>query len=641
MDRPYASAARQPSLLLRYGLAVLTTVLALITTLLLSPWLSEPLFALFYLAVIVTTWYGGLWPGLLATALSLLFANSSFFPSLGVSIFTIDGILRLTVEVVVALAISSLTAALRRTTAALRAQREQLQDNLGSISSILESITDGFLAFDRAWRFTYVNREGARALGRSADDLLGKRLWDEFPDLEGASFGLLYKRAMSEGVMLELEDYYAPFDAYFVARAYPSESGLSLFLLNVTERVRAQAALRQSEERYRAFIAQSSEGIWRFELDQPLSTEIPEAQQIDHIYQHAYLAECNDVMAQMYGFSTADELVGARLGDFLVRDDPQNIAYLQAFIRSEYRLVDVESHEVDRSGARRFFLNTLVGVIESGLIVRAWGIQRDVTERKQAAERLEAAYAAERAARREAENALRARELFLSVAAHELKTPLTSIMGQAQLFLRRAEREGQLSERDLRALRTINLQVSRLNKIVLSLLDISRIESGQLSIERSSVDLCALMRQVIEETQVEAQERLIELTCRLEPLIVEGDALRLEQVFHNLLQNALKYSPAAEPIAIELRTQENQIYVAIQDRGIGIPQAALQRLFRRFYRAPNAEREHFSGLGIGLYIVKEIVHLHGGEVLVESAEGQGSTFTVRLPRADQSEGTAA
>jgi PAS domain S-box-containing protein len=230
------------------------------------------------------------------------------------------------------------------------------------------------------------------------------------------------------------------------------------------------------------------------------------------------------------------------------------------------------------------------------------------------------------------QQAVQLRDQFLSLAAHELKTPLTSLTGQVQLFQRRAEREKHLIERDERAIRIISEQVARLNKMVLALLDISRLERGQLTIERVPVDLCALLHSIIDAAQLTAEDRQITLAHPAQPILISGDALRLEQVFQNLLQNAIKYSQPAEPISVVVTPTTDQVCVAVEDHGIGIPPAALGHVFQRFYRADNVEEQHLSGMGIGLYVVSEIVTLHGGTVTIDSTEGVGSTFTVILPR---------
>ncbi len=256
-----------------------------------------------------------------------------------------------------------------------------------------------------------------------------------------------------------------------------------------------------------------------------------------------------------------------------------------------------------------------------------------LTLASQCAQALERArlYEAERQARARAEAAVRLRDQFLSIAAHELKTPLTSLLGYAQLFQRRTLRVGNLSEADQRALGVIVAQSARLNRMVAALLDIARIESGQLSIQRAPLDLCELARRVVEEAREQAEEHPLEITCQPEQLLIEGDDLRLEQVLQNLIQNAIKYSPPGAPVAVRIERQGAYASVAVADRGIGIPEAALARLFQRFYRAPNVDERQISGMGIGLFVVKEIIMLHDGTVEVESIEGQGSTFSFRLP----------
>jgi len=157
----------------------------------------------------------------------------------------------------------------------------------------------------------------------------------------------------------------------------------------ITERQRTEGALRESEEGYRAFVSHSSEAIWRVEFEQPLSVNLSEEEQIERFYHHAYLTECNDVMARMYGLAQSEEMIGVRFSNLLPRDKPENLAYLTKFVQSQYRSVDAESHEVDLEGSPKRFLNNMIGIVEAGRLLRVWGTQRDITERKRAEEALE------------------------------------------------------------------------------------------------------------------------------------------------------------------------------------------------------------------------------------------------------------
>jgi signal transduction histidine kinase len=244
-----------------------------------------------------------------------------------------------------------------------------------------------------------------------------------------------------------------------------------------------------------------------------------------------------------------------------------------------------------------------------------------------------------RRARQAAEEAVRVRDQFLSIAAHELRTPLTALLGYAQVLNYRIIRENSLSERERHAVRVIADQAARIHKLIDSLLDLGRIQAGQFSIERQVVDVVALSRRLVNELQPLLEQHTVEFRGPAVPLLVEGDALRLEQVLQNLLQNAIKYTPAGGPITMHVEQRADQVWMTVCDRGIGIPEAAQPQLFQRFYRADNVASRHTRGMGIGLYVVKELVTLHGGTVEVISTEGQGSAFTVRLPLCTSSRAT--
>jgi PAS domain S-box-containing protein len=147
-----------------------------------------------------------------------------------------------------------------------------------------------------------------------------------------------------------------------------------------------ERVLRESEERYRSFIEQTTEGICRVALEEPVPTSLAPDDQVECFYYHGYLAECNDAMAQMYGYARAEELVGARIGDLLPSSIPENVEYLRAFVRSGYRLTDAESHEIDRHGNTKYFSNNSTGLVENESLLWIWGTKRDITERKQAEE---------------------------------------------------------------------------------------------------------------------------------------------------------------------------------------------------------------------------------------------------------------
>jgi signal transduction histidine kinase/DNA-binding response OmpR family regulator len=406
----------------------------------------------------------------------------------------------------------------------------------------------------------------------------------------------------------------------------------------------AEENLRQSEERYRAFITQSSEAIWRCELEVPIAIDRPVAEQVQHLHQTCYLAECNLAMARMYGFGCTEAIVGVKLADLLVHTDPRNFEYLQAFVESGYRLQDAESQERDIRGNQKWVVNNLVGIVEAGHLVRIWGNQRDVTERKQSeaarlrlAEEREDLLAREQAARAEAvreatrsAEANRIKDEFLAVLSHELRTPLNPILGWAKLL-----RTQKLNDEMLkRGLETIERNAKLQTNLIEDLLDISRILRGKLSLNFCPVDLTQPITDAIETMQMAAEAKSLQIETLLEPGVgvVWGDASRLQQVVWNLLSNAIKFTPEGGRIEIRLATVGSEAEIQVTDTGKGMSAEFLPQAFDYFRQADSSTTRVFGGLGLGLAIVRHLVELHGGTITAQSAgEGLGSTFTVRLP----------
>jgi len=218
---------------------------------------------------------------------------------------------------------------------------------------------------------------------------------------------------------------------------------------------------------------------------------------------------------------------------------------------------------------------------------------------------------------------------FLSLVSHELRTPVTSIKGYAQLLQRRARRE-QPSEQTLVAYETIERQAARMQELIDLLLDLSRLETGRLTLQIGALNLTELLTRVAAMLQLTTDQHGIRLQVPAEHTWIEGDERRLEQVVTNLLSNAIRYSPNGGTIRVLLLEEDDRICLSIEDEGIGVSLDARSRIFERFYRASGVPQS--TGLGIGLYVTKGIVEQHGGTIAVESQVGHGSTFIVTLPR---------
>lgn len=281
---------------------------------------------------------------------------------------------------------------------------------------------------------------------------------------------------------------------------------------------------------------------------------------------------------------------------------------------------------------------TVVGVmILARAAARSHYGPRDLALAEEVARRASAAianarlYAAAERSRLEAEEALRIRDAFFSIAAHELRTPLTTLLGRVQLLQKWIEQGNPNRERIQRSVQIVVDQAQRLNRMISAMLDISRIRSGRFSIAPTAMDLASLVRRAVDEAR--ATEELHQLTLEVlaEPLLIHGDEARLEQVIQNLIGNAIKYSPAGSRVDVTVERSGTSACLKVRDEGIGIPEGTRELLFRRFYRAENAAQLGVSGLGVGLFVVREIIELHGGTIDVESREGEGSAFTVRLP----------
>jgi signal transduction histidine kinase len=236
------------------------------------------------------------------------------------------------------------------------------------------------------------------------------------------------------------------------------------------------------------------------------------------------------------------------------------------------------------------------------------------------------------------QDAMRLREDFLSVASHELRTPLTSLQLQLQSLLASAARgqRAPMSPRDEGKLRRAARSTERLSELVETLVDVSRLASGNLSITREPVDLQVAARAAVDRFSDEAARVSCELILTVRglngtpegPIVGLWDRQRLEQMVGSLLSNALKYG-VGKPIEVELSAHEGWAEICVRDHGMGIAGTDLERIFGRFERAVPVR--NYGGLGLGLYMTREIAQSHGGSIQARSTPGEGSSFTIRLP----------
>jgi PAS domain S-box-containing protein len=358
----------------------------------------------------------------------------------------------------------------------------------------------------------------------------------------------------------------------------------------------ATAALRESEQRYAAIFERAPFAIALAKLPERI------------------LVSVNDAFLRLFEFGR-EEILGRTTVALGITPGESQALVAEALSRDGF-VRDMEVRRTTRSGATRVLM---INIDLTPIGARPYSLTtiQDITARKDAEERLRAA--------------LQARDDFISIASHELKTPLTSLRLQLEILARDAVR-AQASALTDRASRVASIslrQVDRLNQLVNNMLDISRLSAGRLPIQREDTDLGVLVSSVVERMGDSLGAAGCDVRLEAEPGVVASvDASRIDQVVTNLLTNVVKYAPG-KPCAVRVARRGESAMIEVEDQGIGVPAGLEQRIFERFFRAiPHTE---VSGFGLGLYIADQIVRAHGGRIDVASEEGKGSRFTVTLP----------
>jgi PAS domain S-box-containing protein len=405
------------------------------------------------------------------------------------------------------------------------------------------------------------------------------------------------------------------------AISYGGKPANQIIFVDVTERKQAEEVLRLTQERLQRMFESVTDGILVIDLN-------------------GVITEANQRVLEMHGYKSKDELLGRSAFELVAPRDHERMAnnmrkaLEQGTIRGkEYTLLRADGTEFPGE------LSTSALKDASGNWVGHITLASDITQRKRAEEKLRKLHEQEKEERIKLEREREKRLQFTNVLAHELKTPLTSVIASGGLLLEELKNTGQSSL--LRLTENILSATKKLEARLSELLDMARMESLGFELKLELLDMRPLLQNIVNELLPAAAEKHQILTLYMLPSVpmVNADKERVEQVLLNLLTNAIKFSRDGSKIQLGLRRAGNEVVVEVKDNGPGIPKEDQARLFIPYYRG-EADRQRSPGSGLGLAVSKQLVELHGGRMWVESELGKGSTLSFSLAVAKQEEESA-
>ena len=482
----------------------------------------------------------------------------------------------------------------------------ELRHHATEVERILESIGEGFVAFDREFRYIYVNPPAAAMLGRAREELVGRSPWEIFPEEATKDSRRILEAALVNGVPTQYQIHIQPWNRWFENRVYPSAAGLTIFFADITARKEAEEALRQNRDVLTLAMRGGSMGAWSRNL---ATNEVWWSRELEELLGLAPGA-FNRTEAGFFEFVHEDDRGAVRAAvDHAVQNGTDYIVEFRfRHASGEWRWMEGRGRAVYAAADTPLHL---------------YGLGIDVTERKRAELALRDAKAA-------AESANQLKDQFLATLSHELRTPLNAILGYACML----RMDSIAPEKRQHAIEVIERNAVAQNRLIEDLLDMSRITTGKVRLDPTPISVVSVLREALEGVKPAADAKRITLDVDFDPFAgsVMADATRLQQILWNLLTNAVKFTPEEGRVAVSLRPTRTNVEIVVSDSGRGISPAFLPFVFEPFRQGESRFDRAHGGLGLGLAITKQLVELHGGTIEASSpGVDQGATFTVTLP----------
>ncbi len=529
------------------------------------------------------------------------------------------------------------------------------------MANVLDYLPVGLAVYDQDFNYILVNETFAKLTKKQVHEITGQNAFALFPYLEKRGLKPYMERAM-QGEYVITPDYQHPAisnsDQWFFSVYYPNYDangeiiGMIGQITEITQRKKWEKELEESEERYQSYIRQSNEGIYRLELDVPMPTSLPVEEQIDYLYDHGYLAECNQTFLDMYHWDSMETIKNKSLEKLHGgRHHKINRDLLQEFIQDGYRSTAHDTREIDSSGNTIWIRNNTTGIVKDGKLLRLWGSQLDITEQKKAAieltqknqeyldlnKTLEQSLAHIKLINKElqeakevAEKSDRLKSAFLANMSHEIRTPMNGIIGFSQML----NQEDLTPEKRAYYIKIVVDSSQQLLSIVNDILDISMLETGQVKVMREKVKLNELLKDLFTIYQPQAKKNGLELEWKskasTDDCTMITDGTRLRQILQNILNNAIKFTTNGH-IEYGYTCQKGVVKFFVKDTGVGIAPGDMENIFDRFFQEEMEITRQYGGTGLGLSISKNLVELLGGQIWVESTKNMGSTFYFTLP----------